>query len=367
MTHNQDDESQDERTVPDERNQDQARTEYQANDQHSDRAQNREQEQEQDRDQHQDPTRTHDGSQDRDSNQAKAGEHAPSEGSRHPVHPDPRSPAENAQLALLAEVSGTPKPGNVDRRRDLDGLRFEHFMAGAVGSGRGLRAAESGVAVGEAFRQGVAGMSLQSAGNTQFGCLLLLTPLVRAASADQLDPDGVTEIVTGTTVADAVEFYRAFEHVDVAVGDPPTDASELDARRGAGAIPAIRSREMSLYDIMELSAGQQPADGNALEWTGQFKRTFDAATKIREGQGPLPERAARAFLRLLAGEPDTLVATEHGMETAETVQQRAGRIENLREAETLAAEFAADGINPGTTADVTAAALFVALERGLEV
>jgi triphosphoribosyl-dephospho-CoA synthase len=33
----------------------------------------------------------------------------------------------------------------------------------------------------------------------------------------------------------------------------------------------------------------------------------------------------------------------------------------------LADEFVADEVNPGTTADLTAAALFVALERGLDV
>lgn len=280
--------------------------------------------------------------------------------------PDTRSPAENAQLALLLEVSGTPKPGNVDRRRDLADLRFEHFMAGGVGSARGLRAAEADVSLGEAFRRGVAGMSLQSAGNTQFGCLLLLTPLVRAASSNRLHPEGVTEIVTQTTTEDAVEFYRAFEHVDVAVGDPPADAAELDARRGAAVEPTLRDRQLSLYDIMELSVDEQPPDGNALEWTGGFQRTFDAAATIQRADGPITDRAARAFLQLLAEEPDTLVATTHGIETAHEVQRRAERIgRDLEAAEELAEEFAAEGINPGTTADATAAALFVALERGV--
>jgi triphosphoribosyl-dephospho-CoA synthase len=41
--------------------------------------------------------------------------------------------------------------------------------------------------------------------------------------------------------------------------------------------------------------------------------------------------------------------------------------EDLDAADDLADEFVADGINPGTTADVTAAALFVALERGWRV
>ncbi|MFT4905515.1 MAG: triphosphoribosyl-dephospho-CoA synthase, partial [Natronomonas sp.] len=37
------------------------------------------------------------------------------------------------------------------------------------------------------------------------------------------------------------------------------------------------------------------------------------------------------------------------------------------DADDLAAEFVERDINPGTTADLTAAALFIALERGLEV
>lgn len=290
-----------------------------------------------------------------------------SPGSQTPIgSPEPRTPAENAQLALLLEVSGTPKPGNVDRQRDLAGLRFEHFMAGSVGSGRGLRAAESDVPLGRAFRHGVAGMSLQSAGNTQFGCLLLLTPLVRAASSNRLHPQGVTEIVTQTTTEDAVEFYRAFEHVDVAVRDPPAEAAELDARRGAAVEPTVRERQLSLYDIMELSTAQQPPDGNALEWTNGFQRTFDTAAAIQRDEGPVTDRAARAFLQLLSEQPDTLIATDHGLETAREVQRRAKTVgHDLDAAEELAREFAAEGINPGTTADATAAALFVALEHGV--
>ena len=78
-----------------------------------------------------------------------------------------REPAENGQLALLLEVTGTPKPGNVDRHRDYPGLRFEHFAAGAVGALSGLRMAADGAPLGAAFERAVNGMSDQSGGNTQ--------------------------------------------------------------------------------------------------------------------------------------------------------------------------------------------------------
>jgi len=288
----------------------------------------------------------------------------------------PRTPAENAELALLLEVAGTPKPGNVDRRRDLDDLRFEQFLAGSVGSAAGLRLAAEGAPIGEAFDHAVAGMSRQSGGNTQFGCLLLLTPLVSAAAAGELTREAVRERCRATTVEDAVDFYRAFEHVDVAVGDPPEGADDLDARRGSDAEPALREREMTLWDVMNLSA--DPDDGvpdtNAAEWVEGFPRTFDAAESILNDDGPVLDRAARCFLRQLAAEPDTLVWTTHGEETAREARERAEttlaaveRTGSLDPAEELARAFVDEGINPGTTADRVAAALFVALERGLRV
>ncbi|SFG42162.1 triphosphoribosyl-dephospho-CoA synthase [Halopelagius inordinatus] len=278
--------------------------------------------------------------------------------------PGDRTPAENAQLALLLDVAGTPKPGNVDRERDLGDLRFEHFLAGAVGSGEGLRRAASGAPVGVAFERAVAGMSRQRGGNTQFGCLLLLVPLVRAAADGSLSPSGATAVAEATTVADAVDFYRAFEHVDVAVEDPPEDATDLDVRRGGDAAPTLRSRGLTLFDVMDLSE----EDGNAREWTGGFARTFDAAASMLDDDGPAPDRVARAFVELLADEEDTLVRTNHGPEVAAEARRRAAEAQGDQEAVAeLAAEFVAEGINPGTTADIACAATFVALERGMPV
>lgn len=281
-----------------------------------------------------------------------------------------RTPAENAQLALLLEVAGTPKPGNVDRHRDLESLHFEQFLAGAVGAGRGLRMADRGASVGAAFEAAVDGMSYQSGGNTQFGCLLLLVPLVIAAAATDgaVSREAVDSVVDSTTVADAANFYRAFEHVDVAVDDPPAGADALDVRHGADVVPTLEERELTLHDIMELGADR---DANAREWVDGFPRVFDAAGRILNGDGPVTDRAADAYLHLLAEDLDTLVVVQHGAETAEDVHAQAAALLERDapgdEVVEFADELVARGINPGTTADLTAAALFVALERGLQV
>ena len=318
-----------------------------------------------------------------------------------------RDPVDDATLALLLEVAGTPKPGNVDRRRDLDDLRFESFLGGAVGARDGLElAASDGSPVGDAFERGVAGMADRAGTNTQFGCLLLLVPLLRAtvvgspagdvSSSGDLDPDAVDRVTRETTVGDAVAFYRAFERVDVAVADPPADAAELDVRHGSDAAPALRDRELTLRDVMAVSAApddpDRVPDRNAQEWVEGFPRTFRAAEWIRADVGPLTDRAARAFLGLLAAEPDTLVAASHDPETAREASARAAALlggaddggstgpldpsdvdadavhgADLDAAEVLATAFVDEGINPGTTADLTCAALYVALRRGAEV
>ena len=276
-----------------------------------------------------------------------------------------RSVVGDAALALLLEVTGTPKPGNVDRHRDHPDLRFEHFLAGAVGSWPGLELMAGDGPLGAAFDRAVEGMADQRGGNTQFGALLLLAPLVRAAARGDLSPDGATEVVRETTVGDAVSFYRAFEHVDVAVEDPPEGLDDLDVRRGSDATPALRERGLTLEGVMDISA---EVDGVAAEWVGGFERTFEAAGWLLADDGPVPDRTSRAFLRLLAAEVDTFVVKTSGREAAQEATRRARAVLDGEESgEDLAEEFVERGINPGTTADLTAGALFVALRRGLEV
>jgi triphosphoribosyl-dephospho-CoA synthase len=208
-------------------------------------------------------------------------------------------------------------------------------------------------------------MSQQRGGNTQFGAVLLTVPLVAAAARGDLSREAAREVVEGTTVEDAANFYRAFDHVNVAVDDPPEGMEALDVRRGSDAVPTVEERGVTLGELMRHSADR---DGVAAEWAAGFPRTFDAADSLLATEGPIGDRTARVYLEALAAEPDTFVAIQHDRETAAWVQDRArAALDGEEEAEDLAEELVDREINPGTTADVVAGALFVALERGLEV
>jgi len=270
------------------------------------------------------------------------------------------TPAEDAQTALLLEA-GTHKPGNVGPARDFDDTTFHQFLAGAVGARRGFDAIENDgdgvdVGLGEAFLRSVESCSAHTGGNTQFGALLLLAPLVVASVHDSVG--AVEDVVEETTPEDAARFYEAFDHVDVYVGDTGEDY-DYDVRD-----PKARERVVedgvTLYNVMEDSASR---DGVAREWTSGFERTFHAANRLETRQGGTREAVRSTYIDLLREEPDSLVAEKHGKEKAREVTRMARELSP----EELDARLADEGINPGTTADIVAGAVFVALRRGWRI
>ena len=128
---------------------------------------------------------------------------------------DPSHIARCAQLAMILEVSATPKPGNIDRDHNYTDTRFEHFLASAVGVYPILeKAARSKSGVGALIHEAVAESGKwQKGGNTHFGAFLLLIPLVMAAGKCENKTclkAQAQKVATETTVEDAIEFYRAF-------------------------------------------------------------------------------------------------------------------------------------------------------------
>ncbi len=89
------------------------------------------------------------------------------------------TPAEQAQMAMMLEVTAFPKPGNVDRCHDFPSTRLEHFLASIILSRPSLdSASEPGASVGAVLYDAVARTNIHSGGNTHFGAFLLLIPLI---------------------------------------------------------------------------------------------------------------------------------------------------------------------------------------------
>ena len=282
--------------------------------------------------------------------------------------------ARSAQLALLLEVSAYPKPGNVDRTHDFVDTSYEHFLASSVAVYPVLREAamRKGRGVGELIRKGVEeSVKWQHGGNTHFGALLLLIPLAMAAGASDSCATPVlkyraSEIMQNTDVEDAIELYRAFPMAKVKVR---RDVAELDVMNEAS-LEEIRNKQLSLFDILTISA---PYDLISRELVGGFEKTFRYAALIADfiRDKPLNEAITHAYLNLLAEEEDTFVKMKFGAEKSRYVKERAKGIVDRgyrrEELEEFDHELIIAGINPGSSADLIVAALFIAILQGLKV
>ena len=264
------------------------------------------------------------------------------------------TPVEQAQLAMVLEVTAYPKPGNVDRCHDYEGTRLEHFLASAVLARPALEKAAGGEGgLGEVLREAVRLTTAHGGGNTHFGAFILLIPLLRGG-----DIQGAVKVVQDSTVEDAVNFYQAFSLTKVRM--LPGDSLDVADPRAPG---LIRERGMTLLDVMDHS---KEHDMVAREWVNGFALTRKAAGLLH-GAGCGREGVVETFLRLLASETDTFIVKEHGPVVAGEVRRRAAEV--LRGNEDLAAfdaECIARGINPGSTADIIIAAIYIALGEGWE-
>jgi triphosphoribosyl-dephospho-CoA synthase len=264
------------------------------------------------------------------------------------------TPVERAQLAMMLEVTASPKPGNVDRCHDFPGTRLEHFLASSILVRPALEKAAGGEGgLGAVFREAVALTTGHGGGNTHFGALILLIPLLRGG-----DIPGAIRAVRGSTVEDALDFYRAFSLTKVRMlpGDP------LDVANPRS-LDTIRERHLTLLGVMEHS---REHDMVAREWTNGFALTGRAAGLLHES-GCGRRGVVEAFLRLLSSEIDTFIVKEHGALVADEVRRRAGEV--LAGREDLAAfdeDCIARGINPGSLADILIAGIYIALGEGWE-
>jgi len=279
-----------------------------------------------------------------------------------------------AQLACLLEVSAH-KPGNVSPGRHFHDTRYEDFLASAVAIGPAMAAAPRHP-IGRTVLDAVTATSRWTRANTNLGIILLFAPLARAAgdASRPLDRDAAQRVpalraalagsLAATTVDDARMVYAAIRQV---------------APGGLGAAPQADVGDepgITLRAAMALAADR---DAIAREYVTDFSLTFDhgvpALARARADRLPIDTAIVEIFLGLLASTPDTHIARKRGAPAAAAVSAQAaevlaaGGVRTSRGREAIAAFDATlrdpdNASNPGTTADLTAATLFVTLLAG---
>ncbi|MDD1736708.1 MAG: triphosphoribosyl-dephospho-CoA synthase [Methanothrix sp.] len=269
-----------------------------------------------------------------------------------------------ALLAMLFELSSSPKPGNVDRGHDFSDVGFHHFLTSAVSAYPIFRkAAEGGAGLGSLILDGVAAWQTWNlSSNTHFGSLVLMVPLAVAAGRPAELQEELKSVLEQSSPEDALAFYRAFSLAGARVVD--VESFSLSDRNWE---ERLQEEEKSLLDLMRLSAGH---DLIAREWSTYYQRSFSLSERLAaliEEKG-LNDGVVRTYLEALAEVPDSLVQAKFGMEAACEVSRlarKALRDPTLGQASLLDKDLLERDINPGSTADLIAASLFIALLRGL--
>jgi triphosphoribosyl-dephospho-CoA synthase len=299
------------------------------------------------------------------------------------------------ELAILLEISAD-KPGNVNLIVGFEGTRYEHFLASAVvaesyfewAAERGVEISRgeirvSDVGLGRIIKGCVTDINRwQRGGNTLLGTIILLSPVAVAAGMTPTKEKYITEIaklrenlkfvVESTTPEDAVDVYEA---IKIANPSGLGKAPDLDVN-DPNSINMIRKEKISLYDTFIIASEY---DKVCSEWVNNYPITFDVAypcliEQIRKTVD-LNVVITHTFLKILAEHPDTFIARKTGITKALEVSSMAKEVlklgglgasrgrERLREFD-LELRKSGNLLNPGTTADIIAAALALSVLGG---
>lgn len=274
------------------------------------------------------------------------------------------------QTACALEASA-PKPGNVHPHADYHDLSHAELVAAGAALAPAFEAAPRS-RLGATILAAVEASRGVTRSNANLGIVLAAAPLAAAPGPAAPTPARITGILAALGPEDAADCWAA-----IALARPGGMGS-----RGrwdvAGPPPP---------DLMAAMRAAAPHDQIARLWADGYEPLFagpvaDLQRELAAGHD-LGAAIVRAFLLHLAREPDSLIARKHGARVAAAVSSRAAEVVGSGSWREAAASLDRDlrrglgvtgfvpaattrpgTINPGTTADLVAAALYALLATG---
>ena len=249
------------------------------------------------------------------------------------------------------------KPGNVHRFADGHRMTAQQFFESAQVSSHAV--CDPALSTGQRILEGVTATRKKIGTNTNLGILLLCVPLAKAAENVKSDLQ--------SSLAGTLEKLELDDARDV------FSAIVLAQPGGLGSAP--KHDVSTAPDVPLLEAMREAADRDmiARQYVTGFADIFIGGLSAHKAAIDRNEQGMWAtvfvYLYFLSAFPDSHVARKHGNIAAGNTRKEAvqilKRIEGLsdgkeREKVLLAfdAKLKADGINPGTSADLTVATLF---------
>ncbi len=304
-----------------------------------------------------------------------------------------------ASLACILEVCSYPKPGNISPVADFRDTRFEHFLASSIAIGPVIeKAAKKGILVGlnkislEELLVGkyihdciVESKKWHRGGNTNLGIVTLLVPLVCGAAISKVKNNiidiatlrqNVGKVMMSTTVKDAIYYYKAIKHIGFAGLGKVKNIGSFNVLSST-AEKQLRDENVSLYQVMKKCSTW---DNICKEWQTNMHITFQIGyptlIKIYSKTKDLNISIVQCYLHILANYADTLIVRKNNYQIAKKISQKAKTALKLggmlsdkgkKIVKNLNNELRTEDnrLNPGTTADITASSIMIAILKGL--
>ena len=282
-----------------------------------------------------------------------------------PAADHPLADARSAFLRACRLDVDTAKPGNVSVGSAGHGMQAAQFIDSAHAATPALFARD--VPVGARILDAVTRTREVAGCNTNLGIVLLVAPLAAALDARDGMPQhsngaahwqrGVERVLAGLTIDDAHAAYRAIALANPGgLGDAP--------EQSVHAQPSV-----DLRAAMSLAAAR---DSIARQYANGFVDIFGTGLDAVARSSRVTARGITLdiFLTFLGTWPDSHIVRKQGVSVAQSVtrQTRERHAQWLltndeASSQTLDVwdgELKAEGVNPGTSADLTVATLFVA-------
>jgi triphosphoribosyl-dephospho-CoA synthase len=269
-----------------------------------------------------------------------------------------------AQAACALEAISA-KPGNVNRLFDFADTTLADFLLSAVMIGRCMERADRNP-VGKTILRAVQATKRAVPSNTNLGIVLLFAPLAKAYAGGDLRT-AVRGVLDSLTVTDAISVSRAIR---------------LAAPGGLGKVSAQDVACDPDVTLLELMSMAREKDAVASEYASGYTITFELACPSLhhhlKQHNDFSLAIVQAYLTVLAEIPDTLIARKKSPKDAQEVSCMAAKVlraggmasdggrEEIRKFDAFL-RSGGNSLNPGTTADLIAAAVFTYfLQQGLD-
>lgn len=263
--------------------------------------------------------------------------------------------AQAFKAACLAELEAL-KPGNVHIFADGHGMVVQDFMHSAEAAAEVI--ALPGLSLGERILRSIEATQQAVGHNTNLGIVLLSAPLVQAFlnGGNDLRQD-LQSVLNALTVEDAELAFRAIL---------------LASPAGLGESDKHDVHDRPQVTLLEAMLEASDRDDIARQYANGYTDVFEIGVRCYRETLARWERPAwcttAVYLSFLAEFPDTHIVRKYGRATAVKVQgQASALLQNMLAADNpkllmrdllnFDAELKSQGLNPGTSADLTVAAL----------